>query len=100
MSNKPNNAKRSVVYDADKLVSEIEDSAQPFNLKGEQFFVPSPLTWSDEIMELPMVEAARTLLGEDYDRFKSVGGNAALLNRIVGEIYGAEMGGSSASSGS
>jgi hypothetical protein len=104
MSNKPNNANESVVYDADKLLAEIRGQSKPFSLGGEQFDLPIPTAWPDEAMtaaasnDLPRVAAI--ILGDDYDRFVKAGGNSAFLQRLVVELHGADMGESSASSSS
>ena len=77
-----------------------QKSKATFEFKGETFFLPSPTSWPDEVIqEYDPVKIAAMILGDDdYARFTGLGGSAMFLQRIVERLFGAIVGESSASS--
>ena len=59
---------------------------------GKSVHVDPPVLWPDEAYEVPDVEAAKLLLGDDYAAFVDAGGTAALLFRVVKDHQGASLG--------
>jgi hypothetical protein len=102
-----------VIHDFDALLAEAQTNDSPpivFTFKGDQFTIPAPLEWSDEVLRLQSVVAsegmsvpaalvsmAEALLGDQYPRFTELGGNALKFNLVLDKMLGSSVGESSAS---
>lgn len=98
--------------DFDALLEEARadlPSAVVFHKGGETFTVPSPLDWSDELLDIQTAAAAnpdaadvvglaKAFLGEEqYARFVSVGGTAMKFQLVLPALMKGAMGESAAS---
>jgi hypothetical protein len=96
----------------DFLDKEEEEGAIPFTLGGREFVLKPPTLLPDaaarEFLSLEGVDSekqARILMGDDYDEFVALGGNALALMKFISEKLaeqtaeqGADVGESEASS--
>jgi hypothetical protein len=102
------------VLDYDQLVDEYRSSHNDrpdiiVTLGTVEFVIPSPVDWSDELVEMQFaaqnnpgatnpVAMAKAFLGDQYDRFKDAGGTAMHFNLVLlPAALGASVGESSAS---
>lgn len=106
-----------VVHDFDALLDEvragdeapalIKFTVQKGTAKEQDFTIPSPLDWPDEVLRLQqaaamentaaMVSLAEELLGDQYSEFRAAGGSALRLWRVLPKMLGLSVGESSAS---
>lgn len=109
----PPTPEEQAVADFDALLDEARADLPPaiqFRLGGEVFTVPSPLDWSDELLDkqtaaaanpdaADIVGLAKEFLGDDqYARFCAAGGSAMKFQLVMPKLMrGATMGESAAS---
>jgi hypothetical protein len=102
-----------VVHDFNAVLAEIaaddnDTGATFFRVGDREFTIPSPLEWSDEVVEIQAAAAekkpvnpvafAMALLGDDqYAEFKAVGGSSMKFMKFFGQIMGGDAGESPAS---
>lgn len=102
-----------VVHDFDSVVAEVaatgDSRAITFSLGGDEFTIPSPLDWSDDVVELQAaaganpgaanpVALAKAFLGEEqYKAFRDAGGSAMKFMKFFERVMGGQVGESPAS---
>lgn len=103
-----------VVHDFNAVLAEIasddkDTTATLFKVGEQEFTIPSPLDWSDDVVEIQAIAAtnpravnpvafAKALLGDDqYADFKAAGGSAVKFMKFFGQVMGGDAGESQAS---
>lgn len=93
---KPKERRRVVL--TDYKAKKVEEGAVDIDLgDGTVVTIPPPPVWSDAVVAAGRAQdleaAGRALLGDaDYDRFVAAGGSGTLLNAIVLDELGLDVG--------
>jgi hypothetical protein len=89
-------------YDLAAIIKAEKDANPGLVIKAgvKEFTLPPSPLWPDAVYEVPNIDGAKILLGDQYDAFCEAGGTAALLFRIYAIHNGASLPESEASTDS
>lgn len=87
-------------FNADALFAEFKAKSKPFVLKGEEFDLPEPGTWSDAVIEAVSssdgnaMAVGRAIFGDQWDRWEAAteGHGVSFMKVIYKDLHGIDLG--------